>query len=77
MYRLAASPNGNWLASVSYDATIRIWNPLTGQPIAMMRLDGPIATCCWIPETSTIVVGGSRDGIYAFDLIGDTAPPHH
>ncbi|WP_229068394.1 NB-ARC domain-containing protein [Actinoplanes sp. DH11] len=64
---VAASPDGFRLASASNDRTLRVWDVATGRPVAMMRVDGRLRDCCWLPDGSGIVAAGDG-GLYLFDL---------
>jgi hypothetical protein len=57
------------LASAGHDGTVRVWDPLTGQPIAALRIDGELNSLFWEDE---IAAGGTR-GIYVFNLVRATA----
>ena len=41
---LALSPAGEWIASVSQDETLRVWNASTGTLSDTIRIDG-VPTC--------------------------------
>ncbi|EMR08850.1 hypothetical protein PNEG_02637 [Pneumocystis murina B123] len=55
------SPNGQWIASASFDNSIKIWNGLTGEFIVTLR--GHVASvyqCSWSND-SRMLVSSSKD----------------
>src|ERR1051326_3355369 len=49
--RIAWSPDGHYLASPSYDKTIRIWNVTSGQCVQTLKgHNGIINTVAWSPN---------------------------
>ncbi|MCB0168361.1 MAG: WD40 repeat domain-containing protein [Anaerolineae bacterium] len=63
----AFRPNGQQLLSVSKDNTIRLWEISTGQMLSVLRVDGALSKCDWLPNGQQLVVIGPR-GIYFLEL---------
>jgi WD40 repeat protein len=49
------------------DWTVQVWDPDTGSPQALMRVENTILTCAWI-GTRALALGGVA-GLYVFDYI--------
>ena len=54
---IAFSPNGDKLVSGSYDRTLRLWNPYTGELLKTLNADGRIATLAFSPDGRTLANG--------------------
>lgn len=54
---IAFSPNGDKLISGSYDRTLRLWNPYTGELLKTLNTDGKIATLAFSPDGRTLANG--------------------
>jgi hypothetical protein len=68
---VAVTPDGSWLASGSWDKTVRIWSMPGGHGQAMMRLDNSVDSSAWV-GTNVLAVGGSA-GLYLFDFLTATS----
>ena len=64
---VALAPDGSWLATGSWDGTVRIWDVATGQTRAPMRLDNSVKAAAWL-SAGALVVGGPA-GLYVFDFL--------
>jgi WD40 repeat protein len=62
------SPNGKWIASVSHDNTMRIWNAQARQCIAVFHADGALFACDFHPQDDRIIAVGQR-GIYYLQML--------
>jgi hypothetical protein len=70
---LAAAPDSTWLATVSDDHTVQIWQVASGALVITALATGyPISLAAWTSDVS-VVVGGHR-GPYFLRLSG---PPHN
>jgi WD40 repeat protein len=67
---IAFTPDGRWLLSASLDETVRLWNPVTGEPGPCLDLGlGAVRSVACAPDGMTAAVGGSgRKSIAVFDL---------
>ena len=68
-----AAPDGSWLASGSWDGTVRIWDAATatGQTRALMRVDGSVDACAWVGSDAVVVLGSA--GLYLFGFLAGTS----
>ena len=62
---VAIAPDGSWLAAVSDDGLVRIWDPATGGISALMRVDSPLRDCAWSPSGQSLAAAGGA-GLYHF-----------
>ncbi|OVA19203.1 G-protein [Macleaya cordata] len=55
------SPDGQWIASASFDRSVRLWNGATGKFVATFRGHvGPVYQTCWSAD-SRLLLSGSKD----------------
>uniref|UniRef100_A0A6V7QYA6 Uncharacterized protein n=1 Tax=Ananas comosus var. bracteatus TaxID=296719 RepID=A0A6V7QYA6_ANACO len=55
------SPDGQWLASASFDKSVKLWNGITGKFIASFRGHvGPVYQISWSAD-SRLLLSGSKD----------------
>jgi WD40 repeat protein len=69
VYTLAFSPNGSRLASGSYDHTVRLWDPATGQ--CLQTLEGHssgVRTLASSPDGSRLASGSEDHTVRLWDL---------
>ncbi|KAJ6692060.1 WD40 REPEAT PROTEIN [Salix purpurea] len=55
------SPDGNWVASASFDKSVKLWNGITGKFVAAFRGHvGPVYQISWSAD-SRLLLSGSKD----------------
>lgn len=55
------SPDGQWIASASFDRSVKLWNGITGQFVAAFRGHvGPVYQISWSAD-SRLLLSGSKD----------------
>jgi WD40 repeat protein len=65
---IAAAPDPRWLATIiGEDQTVQIWDTVTGQAIAQMRVERPLLACTWLDD-ERLAVGG-LGGLYLFSFL--------
>lgn len=59
--RVVSSPEGNWIASASFDRSIRVWNPLTGKLAKTLgEAAGSLTALAISPNGQFLVTGGAK-----------------
>jgi WD40 repeat protein len=61
VYPVAYSPDGQWIASGSWDGTVRLWDALTGELAAVLRLGNFVRTLAFSPDGTWLVTGCDKD----------------
>ncbi|OJF10065.1 nSTAND1 domain-containing NTPase [Couchioplanes caeruleus] len=61
VWAVAFSPDGTLLATASYDRTIRLWNPATGQPVGepLIGHTGAVTGAAFSPDGTLLATAGS------------------
>jgi WD40 repeat protein len=61
VYPVAFSPDGPWIASGSWDGTVRLWDAATGEACATLPHPGIVRTLAFGPHGGWLVTGGDGD----------------
>lgn len=62
-------PDSRWLATAGDDQAVRIWDPVTLQIVAMIRIDDKVNACAWLGTTGLALA--SQAGVHVFDFPTD------
>jgi WD40 repeat protein/class 3 adenylate cyclase len=58
------SPDGRWIATSSFDNTVRIWDAQTGEVRFTLFHDGPVTQADWSPDSTRLVTGSSAATVW-------------
>ena len=61
IYPVAYSPDGRWIASGSWDNTVRLWDAVTGESCAILPHPGSVRALAFGPDSSWLVSGCHLD----------------
>ena len=65
IYPVAYSPDGRWIASGSWDKTVRLWDAVTGESCAILPHPGSVRALAFSPDSSWLVSGCASGRIVA------------
>ncbi|KAI3912661.1 hypothetical protein MKX01_009631 [Papaver californicum] len=60
------SPDGQWIASASFDKSVKLWNGTTGNLVATFR--GHVGRVHHWPADSRLLLSGSKDSTLRFGI---------
>jgi eukaryotic-like serine/threonine-protein kinase len=61
VYPLVYSPDGRWIASGSWDRTVRLWDAATGELCATLPHPSPVFGLAFGPDSTWLVTGCQQD----------------
>jgi WD40 repeat protein len=64
------SPDGRWIATSSFDATVGIWDARTGELRFSLFHDGPVPVSDWSPDGGRLVAGGTKATVWEITEAG-------
>ena len=66
---MAFSPDGEILATVSQDSTVRLWDATTGNPIRTLTgHTGGVNSVAFAPDAQTLITGSSDGTVLFWEL---------
>ncbi|CAE8738488.1 unnamed protein product, partial [Polarella glacialis] len=63
---IAVEASGRWLATVSSDETLRIWEVSTGRPVRSFKFSSPVTAVAWNPKHLLLTVA-AEEAVYFVD----------
>jgi WD40 repeat protein len=66
---VAYSPGGRWIASGSWDETVRLWDAATGEPCAVLPHPSLVRTLAFSPDGTWLVAGGDDFPLRIWDVL--------
>jgi WD40 repeat protein len=68
------SPDGQWIATAGADASVRIWNPETGETVfELISHTGIALTTDWSPDSRRLLTSGSDGMVKVWEVENDGA----
>ncbi|ANB14671.1 chromatin-binding protein CTF4 [Sugiyamaella lignohabitans] len=68
------SPNGKYIATISLDNKVIIWDATTFTPVESQNVESPISVA-WHPTTNELTVATDRGQLITYDVLLDQASP--
>lgn len=63
------SPDGQWVASASFDKSVKLWNGLTGEYVAVFRGHvGPVYQICWSADGRYLLSASKDSTLKLWDI---------
>src|SRR5207253_2775946 len=66
--RIAWSPNGEKIASVNEDQTVRVWDVATGQNTDIFKNPDIIHDMAWSPDSKLIATASADHNVYLWEV---------
>jgi WD40 repeat protein len=65
---VAWSPGGSRIVSGGQRGELRVWNSVTGQPVAARNIGAGVNAICWRPDGSRVAGAATDNTVYLWDL---------
>jgi len=68
VYRVASSAGMRMIATASLDGTVKLWDPMTASCTRTLRVDSPLLSVAFRPDSSLLAVGGISRAVQMWSL---------